>query len=81
MRGFAGARRFNGKLYHLVGPARHRTVTKARKEAKRIRRGGWPARVVKRKGGGASVYVKFSGKASRKRFITVDGKRIPLRRR
>lgn len=67
MRGFAGARRFNGNIYHLVGPARHRTVTKARKEARGFRRDGFPARVVKRKGGGASVYVMYAGENIRRR--------------
>lgn len=81
-REFKGARRFGGRLYQLVGPARHRTVKAARKEAARLRRGGFPARVVKRKGVGASVYASMRGKAPRRgSFITVDGKRIPLRRR
>ncbi len=80
MREFKGARKFNGRLYHLVGPAKHRTVRAARAAAKRVRHRGFPARVVKRKGGGASVYAKIAGRAGA-RFITVNGQRIPLRRR
>ncbi len=66
-RGFSESRRFNGNLYHLAGPARHRTVPKARKEARRLRKDGFPARVVKRKGGGASVYVMYAGENIRRR--------------
>lgn len=59
-RGFSGRRRFAGAPYHLVGPARHPNLTRARKAAASIRRRGYNARIVKRKGGGASVYASFT---------------------
>lgn len=56
-------RKINGDTYHLTGSAKPKNKTKAQEEANRIRNKGFPARVIRCKGG----YRVFARHTFRKR--------------